>query len=109
MNYSDMSKGMLYRIQLIDEFVQTVAPDVERQWSDGESGPGLAEVKCRLRYNEHEVLVVITEDSVQMAGIGIIVRAMQIQRTLERLQFSSIVAEISRDQTAKIRSRPCGF
>lgn len=63
MNYSDMSNGMLYQIQLIDEFIQIVAPDIERQWSDGKSGPGLAEVKCRLRCNECEILIVITEDS----------------------------------------------
>ncbi len=85
MNYSGMSKGMLHRIQLIDEFVQIVAPDVERQWDDGESGPGLAEVKCRLRYNECEVLVAVTEDSIRMAGIGVIVRAMQIHATPVRI------------------------
>ncbi|MBP9804551.1 MAG: hypothetical protein KBE22_06570 [Candidatus Accumulibacter sp.] len=78
MNYSGMSKGMAYRIQLIDEFVQVVAPDVERQWSDGESGPGLDQVECRLRYNGREALVMVTEDSVRMAEIGVVVRAMQI-------------------------------
>lgn len=87
MNYSGMSKGMAYRIQLIDEFVQVVAPDVERQWSDGESWSGLDQVECRLRCNGREALVMVTEDSVRMAGVGVVVRAMQIAHSVgEALQ-----------------------
>ncbi len=95
MNYSDMSKGMLYRIQLIDEFVQAAAPDVERQWSDGESGPGLAEVKCRLRYNECEVLVVITEDSVRWPDGRKLAALTADEKTVKRRLMMTNEQEIS--------------
>lgn len=63
MNYSNLSSRMMARIQLIDEFVRVVAPDLERQWSSCEAGAGLTKVKLSLRYEAKETLLVIAEDA----------------------------------------------
>lgn len=61
MNYNNLSRRMLARIQLIDEFVAVVAPDVDRQWDSCETGTGLTKVKLSLRYDTKETLLVIAE------------------------------------------------